>query len=215
MSGLKMAKADPEEFEMTMDFVRVMESLFEGRSIFSNEEDWRNWDDDNENKKMLLDIEKEIIDSDGSCWDGKPDNRLILFEFIKRKWKQANSSGSFGRIILDAEVLIDNACDPNLDYLEFKPEIKAAMEKYEKKEELMEAARKQLMNKIWHKGSDNPGNKHPYPVINPDTQEMAFAYYYYGWQFDRDYNPGRNMLWLDIEKIIPNLPEGGEKCSQS
>lgn len=72
--------------------------------------------------------------------------------------------------------------------------------------------KKQMMNEIWHKGSDNPGNKHPYPVINPDTQEMAFAYYdqRFGlWEFDRDYNPGSNMLWLDIEKIIPNLQEGG------
>lgn len=64
--------------------------------------------------------------------------------------------------------------------------------------------KQQLMNEIWHKSSDNPGNKHPYPVINPDTQEMAFAYYFFGWIFDRDYNPGSNMLWLDIEKIIPN-----------
>lgn len=68
--------------------------------------------------------------------------------------------------------------------------------------------KKQMMNEIWHKGSDNPGNKHPYPVINPDTQEMAFAYYdqrFGMWEFDRDYNPGRNMLWLDIEKILPDF----------
>lgn len=72
--------------------------------------------------------------------------------------------------------------------------------------------REQLMKELWHKGTDDPGNKHPYPVINPDTQEMAFAYYdqRFGlWEFDRDYNPGRNMLWLDIEKILPNLQEGG------
>ena len=65
-------------------------------------------------------------------------------------------------------------------------------------------AEKNLINSIWHKNDDKPGNKHPYPVINPDTQEMAFAYYFCGWQFDRDYNPGRNMLWLDIERILPN-----------
>ena len=65
--------------------------------------------------------------------------------------------------------------------------------------------RKQLMKELWHKDTDYPGNKHPYPVINPDTQEMAFAYYYYGWNFDRDYNPGCNMLWLDIEKILPDF----------
>ena len=234
MSELKMAKADNEEFEITMGFVRVMEALFESRSFFSNEEDWRNWPDDDEDKKMLLEIEKEVIDEDGTSWDGKPDNRLVLYEFIKRKWRAANFTGSFGRIIMDAEVLIDNACDPNLDYLEFKPEILAAMKEYEDAvsddldEEIVNWCnhgdfgfdymdirdtvhhfanwqKQQLMNEIWHKGTDNPGNKHPYPVINPDTQEMAFAYYYYGWNFDRDYNPGCNMLWLDIEKILPDF----------
>lgn len=74
--------------------------------------------------------------------------------------------------------------------------------------------KQQMMKELWHKGTDNPGNKHPYPVINPDTQEMAFAYYdqRFGlWEFDRDYNPGRNMLWLDIEKILPNLQKGGDQ----
>lgn len=213
MSGLKMAKADPEEFERVMSFVIVMEALFESRSIFSHEEDWRDWPDDDEDKKTLLDIEKEVKEEDGTDWNGDADNRLILYEFIKRKWKQANFSGSFGRIIMDAEVLIDNACDPDLDYLEFKPEILAAMKEYEEKEEMMEAARKQLMNELWHKSTDNPGNQHPYPVINPDTQEMAYAYYNQRlgwWEFDRDYNPGCNMLWLDIEKILPNM-KGDEK----
>ena len=132
MSGLLMAKADPEEFERTMCFVRVMDALFVGRSIFSNEEDWRNWPDDDEDKKLFLEIEKEVIDEDGTVWDGKPDNRLVLYEFIKRKWRTVNYSGSFGRIIMDAEVLIQNACDPDLDYLEFNPEIKTAIEEYEK-----------------------------------------------------------------------------------
>ena len=34
-----------------------------------------------------------------------------------------------------AEVLIKNACDPDLDYLEFKPEIREAMEEYNKNHE--------------------------------------------------------------------------------
>ena len=62
---------------------------------------------------------------------------------------------------------------------------------------------KWLLDSIWHKRDDHPDNKHPFPVINPDTQEMAFAYYEWGWQFDRSYNGGLNMLWLDIEKILP------------
>lgn len=63
------------------------------------------------------------------------------------------------------------------------------------------------MADIWHKESEHPNNRHPYPVINPDTQEMAFAYYDLGWHFDRDYNPGDNMMWMDIEKILPPKEE--------
>lgn len=130
MTALKMAKAEKEEFELTMGFVRVMEALFDDRPFFCREEDWRDWPDEDEDKKKLLEIEKEVIDEDGTCWDGKPDNRLVLYEFIKRKWRAANFYGSFGRIIMDAEILIDNVCDPELDYLEFKPEIWAAMKEY-------------------------------------------------------------------------------------
>ena len=59
---------------------------------------------------------------------------------------------------------------------------------------------------VWHKADDYPDNRHPYPVINPDTMEMAFAYYDRNlrrWEFDREYNPGDNMLWMDIEAILP------------
>lgn len=131
-----MANANPEEFERTMKFVNIMEALFESNpySLMESETSWREWDDDDEDKQLLLEIEKEVAEEDGASWDGKPDNRLVLFEFIKRKWKEANYGGSFGRIIMDAEVLIDNACDPELDYLEWKPEIKEALEKYEKEE---------------------------------------------------------------------------------
>ena len=131
MPGLKMAKADPEEFDKVMGFVNIMDDLFDDK-FFSTEEDWREWDDDNEDKKLLLEIEKELVeDGDGtSVWDDHPDNRLILYEFIKRKWRSVNYFGSFQRIVMDAQVMIENACDPDLDYLEYKPEIQKAIEEY-------------------------------------------------------------------------------------
>ena len=60
-----------------------------------------------------------------------------------------------------------------------------------------------LVKQIWHKESEHPDNKQPYPVINPDTGEMAFAYYDLGWHFDRDYKHSVKMMWLDIERILP------------
>lgn len=130
---MKVAKADKKEFDGVYNFINVMEGLFDDRFFFSQEESWRDWDDEDEDKQMLLEIEKELKLSE---YDDEPDNRLIVYEFIKRKWRKANYCGSFGRIIMDADVLIDNACDPDLDYLEFKPEILKAMEEYKAKQEV-------------------------------------------------------------------------------
>jgi hypothetical protein len=33
------------------------------------------------------------------------------------------------RVVFGYEILVDNVCDPNLDYLEFKPELKELLEK--------------------------------------------------------------------------------------
>lgn len=124
--GLRVAKATEDEFERVRSFLFPMEALFDSRGFFGNEEDWRNWDDDDEDKKMLLEIEKELIAGGELYWDDHPDNRLILFEYMKRKFLKANYSGSIGRILFDCETLIENVCDPKLDYLEYKPSIRYA-----------------------------------------------------------------------------------------
>jgi len=134
---LTMAKADEEEFDRIMKFVNLMDAFFNGHSFFSSEDDWKNWPDDDEDKQKLLEIEHELKeDGEGLDWDGMVDNRLVLFEFIKQAWHKANYCGSFDRIIMDAKVLIDNVCDPSLDYLDFKPEIKEAIDEYEKNHEV-------------------------------------------------------------------------------
>ena len=133
---LTVAKAGKDEFKRVWSFVHAMENLFDGRSAFSSEEDWRDWPDSDKDKKVILKIEKELVDAGEATWNGHADNDAILFTFIKRKWREANCSGSFGRILFDCETLIDNCCDPKLDYLEFKPSImyaeRIALEKVEK-----------------------------------------------------------------------------------
>lgn len=131
-----VAKATQEEFDRVWGFVRPMKALFDGRGFFSNEEDWRDWDDDDEDKKRLLKIEKELLAAGEDEYDDHVDNRLILYEFMKVKFLEANYSGSIGRILFNCSTLIDNCCDPDLDYLEFKPSImhaeRNALEKVEK-----------------------------------------------------------------------------------
>lgn len=124
--GLTVAKADKREFKLVWGFVHAMEALFDQRGGFV--EEWWTWPDDDQNYKQLRKIQKEL-DCD------EEDNEVVL-EFVKRKFREANYSGSFGRILFDCETLIDNCCDPKLDYLEFKPSImyaeRNALEKVEK-----------------------------------------------------------------------------------
>ena len=121
--SLTVAKAGKDEFKRVWGFVNAMESLFDTRGIFSHEDEWRGWPDDDKDKRMLLKIEKELIAAGEATWDGHPDNDMIVYTFVKRKWKEANHSGSFGRILFNCEMLIENCCDPKLDHLEFKPSI--------------------------------------------------------------------------------------------
>lgn len=111
--GLTVAKAKKSEFKLVWDFVNAMEALFDSRGVFN--QPWWEWPKDDKEYKELRKIQKEL--------DCSKDDDAILFEFIKRKFQKANYSGSFGRILLDCETLIDNCCDPKLDYLEFKPSI--------------------------------------------------------------------------------------------
>lgn len=124
--GITVAKADKKEFERVWDFVHAMEALFDGRGVFDG--DWRDWPDDDKDKKMMRKIVQEI--------DCDEDDELVVLEFVKRKFRLANYTGSFGRILFDCETLIENCCDPKLDYLEFKPSImyaeRNALEKIEK-----------------------------------------------------------------------------------
>ena len=111
--GLTVAKANEHEFELVRDFVNVMENLFDGRGGFV--EEWWTWDDDDEDKQELRKIQKEL-----ECDE---EDEQVLLEFVKRRFRKANYCGSFGRILFNCETLIENCCDPDLDYLEFKPSI--------------------------------------------------------------------------------------------
>ena len=110
---LTVAKAHDFEFELVRDFINIMENLFDQRGGFV--EEWWTWPDDDEYKMELRKIQKEL--------DCEEEDDQVLLEFVRSRFRKANYCGSFGRILFDCETLIENCCDPNLDYLEFKPSI--------------------------------------------------------------------------------------------
>lgn len=121
---MKVARATEEEIDKVYDFINTMDNLLDNRRWYADEESWKEWDDDDTDKKELLRIEEDL-----KCC-GIEDSKVVLYEFIKKKWREVNYNGSLQRVVANADVLIDNVCDPNVSYLEFKPELKEAIEKY-------------------------------------------------------------------------------------
>ena len=123
--GITVAKAEKSEFKRVWGFVHAMEALFDQRGGFV--EEWWTWPDDDKDYKQLRKIQKEL--------DCDEEDDEVVLEFVKRKFREANYCGSFGRILFNCETLIENCCDPELDYLEFKPSImyaeRNALEKIE------------------------------------------------------------------------------------
>lgn len=100
--GLRMARATKKDFDAVWALKDIIESLTEYQRLPPPDED----------------TEGEEIP-----WDDVPQK---LGELVSEWWEE--HSPSWFRVVFGGQTMIDNACDPNLDYLDFKPEIKAAME---------------------------------------------------------------------------------------
>lgn len=117
MATMKVAKADDNDFERVYNFLNPLQSLFGNK--WSDEDSWSEWDDDDPDKLELLKIRQEVADEEGYTLEDV-DNRLVLFEFIKRRYKKADC-GSWQRVVMAAECLIASVCDPHKDYLDWHP----------------------------------------------------------------------------------------------
>lgn len=121
MPGLRIAKATKDDIDITRSFLKSCEVFWDNRPMYSLRElesDWETWDDEDDDKIELLNIRKELSKEEDLI-ESDVDNRLIIYEFIKRKYKAADNK--WGRVIMAADVLIDNCCDPTEDHLAFYP----------------------------------------------------------------------------------------------
>ena len=121
---ISIAKATEKDFAAVNNLLSPMEELF--NSHWSNEDDWTDWDDDDEDKQELLSIRKEVARYE-RCDEDEVDNRLVIYEFIKRRM-QACACSEWRRVVIAAECLIDTFCDPNDDSLSWRPDLDRAMD---------------------------------------------------------------------------------------
>lgn len=118
---MRVAKASDQDFEKTRSFLQVCESIWDNRGGFSlrpSEREWESWDEDDPNYLECIKIRGEIAIEE-NCHEKKVDGRLVMYEFIMRKYKAADCH--WNRVIMAADILIDNCCDPTEEHLEFYP----------------------------------------------------------------------------------------------
>ena len=116
---MKVAKASEKDIELTRSFLSIMEYFFDSRKSFRDQENWaQDLDEDDPDLKALLRIRKDVAEHEG-CEERHVDNRLVLCEFIEEKYRSCDCH--WKRVIMAADVLIDNVCDPNAKHLKFDP----------------------------------------------------------------------------------------------
>lgn len=114
---MKVAKASKKDIESTLHFLLSAEMALD-RDKFSfgcAEDNWEDLDDEDEDKILILKIKKSLIENEGSHID----NRVLMFEFLRKKFAKCNTS--WRRVHLAADCLIKFACDPTEDHLAFYP----------------------------------------------------------------------------------------------
>jgi hypothetical protein len=121
MPGMRLAKPDDEDFDTTRQFLQLCEGLWDCRERYSfsrEETERKKWDEDDTDYLECLRIRK-ILAADEDISEKEVDDRLILYELIKSRYKKCDTN--WGRVIMTAVTLLDNVCDPTLDYVEFYP----------------------------------------------------------------------------------------------
>lgn len=103
---VRMAKASKEDIQKVIEFFQFIEEYFEyGTHTPEN--------DEVEEESIEL-SESDFVERLSKLWGGR--------------FKPVGVDCMWSRVVFGCDNLIDNVCDPNLDYLEFKPEILAKLE---------------------------------------------------------------------------------------
>jgi len=111
---MKMAKAPKEHVDRLRTWMQFNDELC--KIDPTNDNEWEtlkeDWEEDEDFSKIIK-----------HCEDDNGFNYEYYFDYY-----QSNISYIHMRVIFGYEVLIDNVCDPELDYLDYKPELKKMFE---------------------------------------------------------------------------------------
>jgi hypothetical protein len=115
---MRVAKPSKGMIKAVNEFVTACERVLEKEKFSFTEacDTWeRDWDEEDDEYKVLKRIKTELADELG-CSYKDVDNRIVCYEYLKRMY-----CNRLDHVVLTAEVLVDNVCDPQKDYLDYHP----------------------------------------------------------------------------------------------
>lgn len=115
---MRMSKAPKEHRDKLRRFLQFTDEIVNIDP--ENKREWERLKEDWNEDEEFGPIIKHCEDDDGR----------FVYEYYFDYYK-SQISHIYMRIIFGFEVLVDNVCDPDLDYLDFKPELKKLMEENE------------------------------------------------------------------------------------
>lgn len=118
---MRMAKAPKEHVDRLRKWMQFNDELC--KIDPTNGYEWEGFKKDWEDEEDWVSIIKHCEDEGEFSWEYYMD------------YYQRNISYIHMRVIFGYEVLVDNVCDPELDYLDYKKELKDLMETAETNEE--------------------------------------------------------------------------------
>jgi hypothetical protein len=111
---MRMAKAPQEHINCLMHWMKFNDELCTIDPTNKNE--WKSFKSDWEGDEKFMGIIEHCEDTDKFSWEYYMD------------YYQKNISHIHMRIVFGYEVLVENVCDMELDYLDFNKELKKLME---------------------------------------------------------------------------------------
>jgi hypothetical protein len=115
---MKMAKASQEHVDRLRSWLQFNNEICKIDPLLKLEWDEfkKDWDEEEDFQRIIT----HCVDYSGK----------FIYDYYW-DYYQRHISHIFSRIIMGYEVLIDNICDPDKDYLDYRPELKKQFEFYE------------------------------------------------------------------------------------
>lgn len=136
---MKVAKPTEKDMDECYRFLRIMEALTDNRMFHSaSASDWTEWDEEDEDYQLLDYCKQRLIDDENyDEYDIEDlDHRLVLWEYVK--WFFNRCPSAFARVLMCAQMALDNCFDEKSDTIEWKPELAKLLDEDSKNQEITE-----------------------------------------------------------------------------